>query len=116
MSIRKGDTVIAGSVTEQHIRDLHDPDWSQAVAITGAQLQAGYTAPGRGIIHITGRGATATASWITINNVKVGYYFGGSSTVIDCQLNTPVNSGDIIKTSQQLSVDFSATFVPYKAQ
>lgn len=103
-------------VTPELIRNMHDPDWSQIVNITAAQLSAGYTAQQRGIVCITGRHSTSTASWITVNNIKVGYCFGGNSTIVDCQVNTPVNNGDIIKSSSLLSVDFSATFIPYKAQ
>lgn len=104
-------------VTPELIRNLHDPDWSQAVSITVGQLSSGYTAPGRGIIVGWVMSIMDTMS-ITVNDVVIG-----EST---CKANdwtsypsiqVPVNKNDVLKVTQDVSSKkMNLSFVPYKAQ
>lgn len=104
-------------VTPELIRNLHDPDWSQAVSITVGQLSSGYTAPGRGIIVGWVMSIMNTMS-ITVNDVVIG-----EST---CKANdwtsypsiqVPVNKNDVLKVTQDVSSKkMNLSFVPYKAQ
>lgn len=95
------------------------PDWANAIEITAAQLQAGYTAPADGIF--AGNVLPITAeTLLTVNGVVIG--FGYVDTVskytrqaeISC---TPVSAGDIIKSSTATvsgQASHSIKFVPWK--
>ena len=105
-------------VTPDLIRNLHDPDWSQAVSITAEQLSTGYTAPGRGIV----------VGWVIARNrdmyIKVNGVEIGASTYIDNAwasypaIQVPVNKNDVMTVTQDISSTeyFNMSFVPYKAQ
>lgn len=128
MSIYKGNNLIAGSgldiaIDIDLIRDLHDPDWSQAIAITADQLGAGYTAPGRGIIvgwalsktDVTVSGHNMS---ITVNDIEVctSAYVGGTWFSY-ANVQVPVNQNDVIKASEGVSsTNMTMSFVPYKRQ
>ena len=110
-------------VTSELIRNLHDPNWSQAVSITADQLGAGYTAPGRGIIV----GWAVSKSDVTIsghnmaikvNGVEVctSAFKGGEWTSF-ANIQVPVNKNDVIKATEAVSLtNMNMSFVPYKAQ
>ncbi len=97
------------------------PDWANAVAISAAQLYAGYTAPSDGMIVLSGVMPLANDSnvrTITVNNVPIvkgqylhsGEYSYGNNSC-------PVSEGDLIKAN--ISSAWGAEtryFVPYKAQ
>lgn len=108
-------------VTPELIRNLHDPDWSQAEAITAAQLTAGWTATKRGIIVGWFRTSidSSTVIVMKMNNVVVarGYQYNANS-YWDGNAQCPVAAGDVIKiegrTAAQLTLEIH--FVPYKAQ
>ena len=126
MSIYKGNNLIAGQgldIDIDIIRNLHDPDWLQAIAITADQLSAGYTAPGRGIIvgwsvsksDVTNSGHNMT---IKVNDVVVctSAFKGGEWTSF-ANIQVPVNKNDVIKASEPVSsINTNVSFVPYKAQ
>ena len=105
-------------VTPDLIRNLHDPDWSQAVSITAEQLSTGYTAPGRGIV-VGWVIASSKDMYIKVNGVVIG-----ASTYINNAwasypaIQVPVNKNDVMTVTQAISsteyIDMS--FVPYKAQ
>ena len=104
-------------VTPELIRNLHDPDWSQAISITVDQLSSGYTAPGRGII-VGWVIATNDKMNITVNDVVIGastYKINDWTSYPSIQV--PVNKNDVIKVTQDISSkNMSMSFVPYKAQ
>lgn len=96
------------------------PDWQNAVAISAAQLYAGYTAPSDGIFVCTRvmpemRG-DITRRVITVNNIPiaVGQYTTNTAYSYD-GCSCPVSEGDLIK-SNMLSAWESETryFVPFK--
>ena len=104
-------------VTPDLIRNLHDPDWSQAVAITAEQLSTGYTAPGRGIV-VGWVAAYSGDMRIKVNGVEIG-----ASTWIDGSwasypaIQVPVNKNDVMTVTQAIpSGKMNMSFVPYKAQ
>ena len=104
-------------VTPELIRNLHDPDWSQAVSITVNQLSGGYTAPKRGIVVGWVIATTDTMS-ITVNGVVIGAstYRSNAWTSYPA-IQVPVNKHDVIKASQDVSSkNTNMSFVPYKAQ
>ena len=104
-------------VTPDLIRNLHDPDWSQAVSITAEQLSTGYTAPGRGIV-VGWAIANSRDMYIKVNGVEIG-----ASTYIDNAwasypaIQVPVNKNDVMTVTQAVSSGrMNMSFVPYKAQ
>lgn len=104
-------------VTPDLIRNLHDPDWSQAVSITAEQLSTGYTAPGRGIV-VGWVAAYSGDMRIKVNGVEIG-----ASTWIDGDwasypaIQVPVNKNDVMTVTQAIpSGKMNMSFVPYKAQ
>lgn len=104
-------------VTPELIRNLHDPDWSQAVSITVDQFYAGYTAPGRGII-VGWVIASNDKMSITVNDVVIG---ASTRKMNDWtsypSIQVPVNKNDVVKVTQDISSkDMNMSFVPYKAQ
>lgn len=102
-------------------RNLHDPDWSQAVSITATQLIEGYTTPGRGIIvgsiipntyNVTG------APIIKINGIVVSYARGSSNEITHGSVQCPVCANNRVNLEGvgAESCDAHISFVPYKAQ
>ena len=103
------------------IRDLHDPDWSQAVSITVDQLVTGYTVPKRGIIvgSIIPNTYSVTGSpIIKINGIVVSYARGSSNEISHGSVQCPVCANDTasLEGISAGSCDAHISFVPYKAQ
>lgn len=115
-------TVLAKLLSPELIRNLHDPDWSQAVSIKIDQLSSGYTAPGRGIIvgWVTAENLTDSSKIsITVNGVIIGEstYKSGDWTSYP-SIQVPVNKNDVIKATKAIpsTMYMNMSFVPYKAQ
>lgn len=103
------------------VRDLHDPDWSQAVSITAAQLIEGYTTPRRGIIVgsiIPNTYDVTGAPIIKINGVVVSYARGSSNGITHGSVQCSVCAYDVVKLEGTAAenCDSHISFVPYKAQ
>ena len=103
------------------IRNLHDPDWSQAVSITATQLIEGYTVPKRGTIvgSIIPNTYSVTGSpIIKINGVVVSYARGSSNEITHGSVQCSVCANDIVRLEgiSKESCDAHISFVPYKAQ
>ncbi len=108
-------------VTPELIRNLHDPDWSQAIAITANQLVEGYTVPKRGTIVgsiIPNTYNTTGSPIIKINGVVVSYARGSSNEITHGSVQCPVCANDIVRLEgfSKESCDAHISFVPYKAQ
>ncbi len=104
-----------------YVRNLHDPDWSQAVSITAAQLIEGYTAPKRGIIVgsiIPNTYDVTGAPIIKINGVVVSYARGSSNEITHGSVQCSVCAYDVVKLEGNAAENCDAhiSFVPYKAQ
>ena len=116
--------VIDGSGYQpDYARNLHDPDWANAVDITAAQLIEGYTFPKRGIVvgsfipdknSVTGTPIIK----IKINGIVVSYTRAASNEITHGSVQCPVCAYDVIKlegiAAENCDAHFS--FVPYKAQ
>lgn len=108
-------------LTAEYIRNLHDPDWSQAVSITATQLIEGYTVPKRGIIvgSIIPNTYNVTGSpIIKINGIVVSYARGSSNEVSHGSVQCPVCANDraSLEGISADSCDAHISFVPYKVQ
>ena len=110
-------------VTPELIRNLHDPDWSQAINIKIDQLSSGYTAPGRGIIvgWVMGDnlGSSNSKMSITVNDVVIGEYtYKAGDWTSYPSIQVPVNKNDVVKSTQEIPSikNMNMSFVPYKAQ
>ena len=107
--------------TSELIRNLHDPDWSQAKSITTDQLVAGYTVPKRGIIVgsiIPNTNDATGAPIIKINGIVVSYARASSNEITHGSVQCPVCANDIIRLEgiSKEHCDAHISFVPYKAQ
>lgn len=130
MSIYKGNNLIAGQGLDiDLIRNLHDPDWSQAVSITAKQLAAGYTTPGRGIVvGVIANDVIDTRLDINVNGVAVAASTKTGAWISYPGIQVPVNKNDVMTVTVvdmygvPVQVDISSSrevrllFVPYKAQ
>lgn len=90
------------------------PDWSNAQAISTADLYAGYEIPANGLVvgSFCGNSGSGTLS---VNNVVVGnYYKSSSSTNIEVTLSLPVAKGDEIKSTSNGAERNTLSFVPWK--
>ncbi len=87
---------------------LH-PDWANAVSITAAQLNAGYTAPSDGMFVGRWVNSSSAGAEMTINNVAVGVASNNTSGMLQC----PVSSGDVIKNNGTTGTS-GISFVPWK--
>ena len=117
-------------VTPELIRNLHDPDWSQAVSITAKQLAAGYTTPGRGIVvGVIANDVIDTRMDINVNGVAVAASTWKTGAWISYPgIQVPVNKNDVMTVTfvdmdgVPVQVDIASSrevrllFVPYKAQ
>lgn len=89
------------------------PDWQSAASITIAQINAGYTVPGDGLV--VGYGYTQNAGIFDfyVNNLTVGGLWKSDGSYSFVNVQVPVNQGDVVRTSTTLdSGGFS--FVPFK--
>lgn len=90
------------------------PDWANAVAITAAQVVAGYTAPSDGMIVGFARSTAGYSRYLSVNNVRVArtdYFDHNYSAYANIQV--PVSKGDIFKSDGSLfEADYQ--FVPWK--
>ena len=107
--------------TSELIRNLHDPDWSQAITITADQLIEGYTIPKRGIIvgSIIPNTYNVTGSpIIKINGIVVSYARGSSNEISHGSVQCPVCANDraSLEGISKENCDAHISFVPYKAQ
>lgn len=85
------------------------PDWANAVSITAAQLNAGYTAPSDGMFVGRWVNSSSAGAEMTINNVAVGVASNNTSGMLQC----PVSSGDVIKNGGTTGTS-GISFVPWK--
>lgn len=100
------------------VRNLHDPNWSQAINISVEQLTGGYVTPGRGMIvgTLLTNGNTSTGVSMKVNNVEVARNIAKNSDHV-LNVQCPVGKGDVIEVSFEESQMISnIRFVPYKAQ
>ena len=107
--------------TSELIRNLHDPDWSQAESITADQLVAGYTVPKRGIIVgsiIPNTYGVTGSPIIKINDIVVSYARGSSNEISHGSVQCPVCANDIARLEgiSKEHCDAHISFVPYKRQ
>ena len=116
------DSVVSGvEVDIDYVRNLHDPDWSQAVSITADQLVAGYTVPKRGIIVGSIWSSKYTNAYIVnieINNVSVLNARVTDEAVSYGNMQCPVCAGDRVRLVNIPAnyCSYKISFVPYKAQ
>ena len=92
------------------------PDWAKAVAISTAQLEAGYTTPSDGMIVGYGYGLSHHSPTFSVNNVAVARcaYIANAFVSYAC-VQVPVNKGDIFKSNDALiEAENDFHFVPWR--
>lgn len=115
--IKEGSIVLTGYADgESEVLIKQQPDWENAVQITGAQINAGYTVPSDGMI--VGYMTTDISGHqdVTINGVVIATaYFNmvGSDTSF-ASIEVVVNKGDVFKSINIFANDTKCSFVPFK--
>lgn len=120
--IKEGSIVLTGYADgESEVVMKQEPDWDNAVQITAAQLQTGYTVPDDGIICISGNPAANTRGYISVNgNIIASGYAYSPNDFRECQVQIQVNEGDIVRTvdedknGQLWILRSTPLFVPFK--
>lgn len=120
--IKEGSIVLTGYADgESEVLIKQEPDWENAVQITAAQLQTGYTVPDDGIICISGNPAANTRGYISVNgNIIASGYAYSPNDFRECQVQIQVNEGDIVRTvdedknGQLWILRSTPLFVPFK--
>ena len=96
------------------VYNSQQPDWSNAQAISTADLYAGYEIPANGLVVGSYCGNSGSGT-LSVNNVVVGnYYKLSSSTNIEVTLSLPVAKGDEIKSTSNGAERNTLSFVPWK--
>lgn len=111
MSIRKGDTLLAGSVVT-----YPKPNWDRSIQFTAAQLYAGYTAPEDGMLVLRFWNATSSTGTVKINNIFTILTISAqqSGITVPNALTTPVSRGDVVKNNMTMPENAVALyFVPW---
>jgi len=92
---------------------VRNPDWDNAVSITIAQLDSGYTFTGDGLFVCTIKPNSGTYAGININGIPVGV------VTVDPQrgqIQCPVKESDVVQTTtgtMHTTAEGSAYFIPY---
>ena len=111
-------TVLAKLLSPELIRNLHVPDWSQAILLSVEVLTGGYKAPADGMIVgiLYTHGTTSTGVSLAVNGVEVARNKAKDSDHI-LNVQCPVGKDDVIMISDEESqINSAIRFVPYKAQ
>ena len=87
------------------------PDWAGAVAVTTAQIDAGYTAPSDGLFCITFDSASGVVS-LLVNNVVVASAYSNGGDYRRACAQVPVSQGDVIKL-QGSTEGITGNFIPW---
>ena len=106
-------------VNIEYARDLYAPDWSHAVPIPQMDLFYGYAAPKRGIFVGSVIPQTSPGNGhVRLNGIVLGWGYILGEDVRAAVINTPVSSGDVIKSDCIMVRDgfYTIYFVPYKRQ
>ena len=92
------------------------PDWANAIAVTAAQIYAGYTAPEDGmLVGPCGAPSGNNTCIFTINGVIIARSVHVDNVYYnDTSLNVMVPEGDILKSSIISAVSVDVHFVPWK--
>ena len=110
MAIYKGENLLANSANSDAL--VRNPDFSNAVTVTPADLLAGYTCPDDGLIVVAANVvALSVTAYLTVNgvNVAISRRTNDYNSFMQCQV--AVSKNDIVQVSS--AIDTAATFVPY---
>ena len=93
------------------------PDWQNAVAITAAQINAGYTVPADGMIvgYLICSDTSAGYHNVTVNGVVISnaYFSNSASDYSFSSIDVIVKKGDVFK-STNIRSGIDCSFVPFK--
>lgn len=113
--IKEGSIVLTGYADgESEVLIKQQPDWDNAVTLTAAQIQAGYTAPDDGMIVGATYANVATTSYATINNTIVARSETGTSYMSYVNIQCSIAKGDVFKVTNLNTSDPNISFIPFK--
>lgn len=115
--IKEGSIVLTGYADgESEVVIKQEPDWENAVQLTTAQINAGYTVPADGLIVGNVRPGAVGDLYIKVNSVTVGKAVESSSPSYVDRLNVQciVNKGDVLTVTTNVNAQTVVSFVPFK--
>lgn len=115
--IKEGSIVLTGYADgESEVLMKQELDWENAVQLTTAQINAGYTVPDDGLIVGNVRPGAVGDLYIKVNGVTVGKAVESSSPSYVDRLNVQciVNKGDVLTVTTNVNVQTIVSFVPFK--
>lgn len=93
------------------------PDWQNAISLTAAQINAGYTAPANGMIvgYLICADTSPGYHNVTVNGVVISnaYYSASAGDYSFSSIDVVVKKGDVFK-STNIRSSISCSFVPFK--
>ena len=116
--IKEGSIVLTGYADgEAEILMKQEPDWENAVTITAAQINAGYTVPADGMIvgYLICSDTSVGYHTVTVNGVVISnaYFSNTASDYSFSSIDVTVKKGDVFK-STNIRNDIDCSFVPFK--
>lgn len=113
--IKEGSIVLTGYADgESEVVIKQQPDWENAVQITGAQLETGYVCPSDGMIVGYSYVSTVDGIYeITVNSVTVSSCWRANPAYSFLNVQCQVNKDDLVK-SERLMNACLISFVPFK--
>lgn len=116
--LEDGTAIMVTDDYEEAIHPHPHPDWANAVAITAAQINAGYTAPADGMIvgYLICADTSSGYHSVTVNGVVISnaYYSSTASYYSFSSIDVVVKKGDVFK-STNIRSSINCSFVPWKA-
>lgn len=113
--IKEGSIVLTGYADgEAEVLMKQQPDWENAVQITGAQLETGYVCPSDGMI--VGYAYVNNVDGIyevTVNSVTVSSCWRATPSYSFMNIQCQVNKDDLVK-SERLMNACLVSFIPFK--
>lgn len=113
--IKEGSIVLTGYADgESEVVIKQQPDWENAVQITGAQLETGYVCPSDGMIVGYGYVSNIDGAYvITVNNVTVSSCWRATPSYSFLNIQCQVNKDDLVKSERLMNVCL-ISFIPFK--
>lgn len=113
--IKEGSIVLTGYADgESEVVIKQEPDWENAVQITGAQLETGYVCPSDGMIVGYSYVSNIDGVYeITVNSVTVSSCWRATPAYSFLNVQCQVNKDDLVKSERLMNVCL-ISFVPFK--
>lgn len=112
--IKEGSIVLTGYADgESEVVIKQQPDWENAVQITGAQLETGYVCPSDGMIVGYAYADADGIYEVSVNSVTVSSCWRATPSYSFLNIQCQVNKDDLVQSERLMNVCL-ISFVPFK--